>query len=159
MEPIFDRAAESDLAVILNFMRRLYVQDKMPFDESSARTTLAGIVRDRSLGRVWMIRVGSEPIGYMILTLGYSLEYRGRDAFVDELFVDESRRRQGIGRKAMQFLEQACRDLEVRALHLEVERPNDVARVLYRKFGFVDHVSYVLTMNSAPGCPARSCAI
>ena len=150
MEPIFDPAAESDLDLILNFMRRLYVQDKMPFDESSARTTLAGIVRDRSLGRVWMIRVGSEPIGYMILTLGYSLEYRGRDAFVDEIFVDESRRRQGIGRKAMQFLEQACRDLEVRALHLQVERPNLGAQELYRKFGFVDHDRYLMTKHITP---------
>ena len=95
MEPIFDPAAESDLDLILNFMRRLYAQDGIPFDESSARATLAGIVRDRSLGRVWMIREGPEPIGYMILTLGYSLEYRGRDAFVDELFVDENRRRSG----------------------------------------------------------------
>src|SRR3989442_5219068 len=147
MEPIFDPAAESDLDLILNFMRRLYTQDGIPFDESSARATLAGIVRDRSLGRVWMIRMGSEPIGYMILTLGYSLEYRGRDAFVDELFVDESRRRQGIGRKAMQFLEQACRDLDVRALHLEVERPNVGAQHLYRKFGFVDHDRYLMTKH------------
>jgi len=150
MEPIIDPAAESDLDLILNFMRRLYAQDGIPFDESSARATLAGIVRDRSLGRVWMIREGPEPIGYMILTLGYSLEYRGRDAFVDELFVDENRRRQGIGRKAMQFLERACRDLEVRALHLEVERPNFGAQVLYRKFGFVDHDRYLMTKHIEP---------
>src|SRR2546426_9801736 len=85
-----------------------------------------------------------------LLTLGYSLEYRGRDAFVDELFVDENRRRQGIGRKAMQFLERACRDLEVRALHLEVERPNVGAQVLYRKFGFVDHDRYLMTKHIEP---------
>lgn len=150
MEPTFRLAEVSDTDTILDFMRRLYAQDGIPFDESSARATLVGIVRDRSLGRVWMIRDGPEPIGYMILTLGYSLEYRGRDAFVDELFVDESRRRQGIGRKAMQFLERACRDLEVRALHLEVERPNVGAQVLYRKFGFVDHDRYLMTKHIEP---------
>ncbi len=147
MEPTFRHAAKSDIDTILEFMQRLYAQDGLPFDEPIARRTLAGIVRDRSLGRVWMIGDGSEPIGYMILTLGYSLEYRGRDAFVDELFVHESHRRRGIGRKAMQVLEQACRELDVRALHLEVERPNVAAQALYRKFGFVDHDRYLMTKH------------
>ncbi len=147
MEPTFRHAASSDIDTILEFMQRLYAQDGLPFDEPMARRTLAGIVRDRSLGRVWMIGDGARPIGYMILTLGYSLEYRGRDAFVDELFIREDRRRQGIGRKAMQVLEQACRNLDVRALHLEVERPNVAAQALYRKFGFVDHDRYLMTKH------------
>jgi GNAT superfamily N-acetyltransferase len=145
VEPTFYFAGESDVDTILDFMRLLYAQDGLAFDESKARETLAGILRDRSLGRVWMIHEGGQPIGYMILTLGYSLEYRGRDAFVDELFVQESHRRRGIGRKAVQVLEQACRELDVRALHLEVERPNVAAQALYRKLGFVDHDRYLMT--------------
>lgn len=144
-EPTFRFAGEPDVDTILDFMPLLYAQDRLPFDASKARATLTGILRDRSLGRVWMIHDGPVPIGYMILTLGYSLEYRGRDAFVDELFVQESHRRRGIGRKAMQVLEQACRELEVRALHLEVERPNLAAQALYRKLGFVDHDRYLMT--------------
>ncbi|OLE60250.1 MAG: GNAT family N-acetyltransferase, partial [Cyanobacteria bacterium 13_1_40CM_2_61_4] len=103
-----------------------------PFDETTARSALEGIVRDRSLGRVWMIGDGRETFGYVVLTLGYSLEYRGRDAFVDELFIQASRRRQGIGTRALRFVEQACRDLGVRALHLEAERRNVAAQELYR---------------------------
>jgi ribosomal protein S18 acetylase RimI-like enzyme len=145
MEPTFRPAGAGDIDSILAFMRLLYAQDGVPFDEPAARTTLGGIVRERNLGRVWMIDEGPEPIGYMILTLGYSLEYRGRDAFVDELFVRADRRRRGIGRKAMAVMEQACRDLEVRALHLEVERQNSAAQALYRKFGFTDHDRYLMT--------------
>jgi ribosomal protein S18 acetylase RimI-like enzyme len=144
-EPAIRVAGAADADTILGFMRRLYAQDGLPFDEAEARRTLAGILQDRSLGRVWIIGEGEDPIGYMILTLGYSLEYRGRDAFVDELFVREDRRRRGIGRKAMQVMEQACRELEVRALHLEVERPNTAARGLYRKLGFVDHDRILMT--------------
>jgi len=84
------RPAESDLDAILELMPRLYVQDGLRstrrspgrrWPESRA-TVLFGRLGDPH---------GPEPIGYMILTLGYSLEYRGRDAFVDELFVVESR--------------------------------------------------------------------
>jgi len=145
IEPVFRDAAPADLDAILAFMRRLYAQEGLSFDEPSARATLSGIVRDRSLGRVWMIDEEAEPIGYMVLTLGYSLEYRGRDAFVDEIFVREDRRRRGIGRRAMRVMEDACRDLEVRALHLEVERPNAAAQALYRKFGFVEHDRLLMT--------------
>ena len=147
MEPTFRPAADEDIDAILAFMRLLYAQDGLAFDEPAARAALAGIVRDRSLGLVWMIDEGPEAIGYMVLTLGYSLMYRGRDAFVDELFIRADRRRRGIGRKAMAIMEQACRDLEVRALHLEVERANAAAQTLYRKFGFVDHDQYLMTRH------------
>ena len=147
MEPTFRPAEDGDVDTILAFMRLLYAQDHLPFDEPAARTTLAGIVSDRSLGQVWMIDEGPEAIGYMVLTPGYSLMYRGRDAFVDELFIRADRRRRGIGRKALEIMERACRDLEVRALHLEVERPNVAAQALYRKFGFVDHDQYLMTKH------------
>jgi len=147
VEPTFRPAADRDIDTILGFMRLLYAQDGLAFDEPAARAALAGIVRDRSLGLVWMIDEGPEAVGYMVLTLGYSLMYRGRDAFVDELFIRADRRRRGIGRKAMAIMEQACRDLEVRALHLEVELANAAAQALYRKFGFVDHDQYLMTRH------------
>lgn len=145
MEPTFRLAGDADVDTILAFMRPFYEHDKVPFDEALARRALARIVRDRALGRVWVICDGADPIGYVVLTLGYSLEYHGRDACVDELYIHESRRRQGIGAKAVRFLEQACRELDVQALHLEADRPNVAAQELYRKLGFVDHDRYLMT--------------
>jgi ribosomal protein S18 acetylase RimI-like enzyme len=42
-------------------------------------------------------------------------------------------------------LEEACRSLEVQALHLEVERANTKAQAFYHKVGFEDHDRYMLT--------------
>jgi len=145
MEPSFRLAGPADVGALVDFMRQLYEHDGTPFDEAAARRAIDGIVRDRSLGRVWMIGDGGETFGYVVLTLGYSLEYRGRDAFVDELFIHASRRRQGLGSKTLRFVERACRELGVRALHLEAERRNVAAQELYRKYGFVDHDRYLMT--------------
>lgn len=146
MKQNFKPAGESDAATILGFMRELYEMDgTTPLEEEKARRALLGIVQDPALGRVWVIQDGAEPIGYVILTLGYSLEYRGRDAFLDELFIAEAHRRRGAGRETMRFLDGVCRELGVRALHLEVERANTAAQGLYRKFGFADHDRYLLT--------------
>ena len=142
----FKPAGESDADTILGFMRELYAMDgTTPLEEEKARRALLGIVRDPALGRVWVIQDGAEAIGYVILTLGYSLEYGGRDGFIDELFIAEAHRGRGVGREAMRFLDGICRELGVRALHLEVERANTAAQRLYRKFGFSDHDRYLLT--------------
>ena len=42
-------------------------------------------------------------VGYLVLTLGYSLEYGGRDAFIDEVYIRSSYRGRGIGTAALTF--------------------------------------------------------
>lgn len=145
MKLLFRPAKSGDVLVVLGFMRELYAHDHLPFDEHGARTALETLIRDPSLGCIWLIHDGGVAIGYVVLTLGYSLEYQGRDAFVDELFVRESHRGYGVGRQTLAFVEGACRSLEVRALHLEVERENADAHEFYRKMGFKDHDRYLLT--------------
>ncbi|MFN8454660.1 MAG: GNAT family N-acetyltransferase [Anaerolineae bacterium] len=84
-------------------------------------------------------------MGYMVLTLGYSLSYGGRDAFVDEIFIRESRRGQGISRQAFAFMEAWGRQHGLKALHLEVERANHRARAVYQALGFEAQEQYLMT--------------
>ncbi len=145
MKTTFKIAERADIETLLEFMREYYEFDHLSFDEQIARIASTKFVGDESLGRVWLISYEGEAIGYLILTLGYSLEYGGRDAFIDEVYIRESHRRRGIGQRALTFAEDACRSLGVRALHLEVERANTNAHGLYRKVGFVDHDRYLMT--------------
>ncbi len=138
-------ATLADVDLIVSFMRELYEHDHLPFDGTAARLAMEKILQDHSLGRVWLIYDGEQAIGYIVLTLGYSLEYHGRDAFVDEIYLRASHRGKGIGTQIIQFVEGACRELEVQALHLEVERANLKAQAFYHKVGFEDHDRYLLT--------------
>ena len=145
METTFRIAERADSETLLEFMREYYEFDHLPFDEPIARAALTKFVGAESLGRVWLISYEGEAIGYLVLTLGYSLEYGGRDAFLDEVYIRASHRGRGIGQSALAFVEDVCRSLGVRALHLEVERANTSAHGLYRKAGFVDHDRYLMT--------------
>ncbi len=149
METAFRIAERADSETLLEFMREYYEFDHLPFDGQVARAALAGILEDASLGRIWLICYDGEAVGYLVLTLGYSLEYGGRDAFVDEVYIRASHRGRGIGQSALTFAEDVCRALGVRALHLEVERANTSAHELYRKAGFVDHDRYLMTKQIA----------
>ena len=84
-------------------------------------------------------------LGYLAVTFGFSLEFYGRDAFIDELFIRPAFRGRGLGARALQSVEPECRALGVRALHLEVERDNAVGRELYRKQGFLDNERQLLS--------------
>jgi len=145
MDPKFRVAIESDAPVLLQFMREYYAFDGHAFDESRASAALLQFLRDSSLGRAWLIFDEDTPVGYIVLTLGYSLEFAGRDAFIDEFFLCESHRARGWGGKTMDFVEDFARSLRVRAIHLEVVRSNHTALEVYRRLGFRDHQHHLMT--------------
>ncbi|MEW6495884.1 MAG: GNAT family N-acetyltransferase [Cyanobacteriota bacterium] len=145
MDITFKVADTSDTEILVEFIREFHEIEHLPFDSSTIRRLLASFLNDDSLGRVWLIQASGEAIGYIILTFGYSFEFLGRDAFIDELYIRESHRGQGAGTTALQFVEEVCPSLGVQALHLEVDRINTNAQYLYRKMGFADHDRYLMT--------------
>ena len=150
--PQYRLASESDTGILLQFMREYYAFDGHGFEEQKARVALTVLLRDSSLGRAWLILDGSTPIGYVVLCFGYSLEWLGRDAFVDEFYLLQQYRGRGWGRKTMEYVEEAARAAGIRTLHLEVVRQNAVALELYQKTGFVEHESTFLSKWIAQDC-------
>lgn len=69
-------------------------------------------------------------IGY----LNYSLIYDRME--IDNFFVEETRRREGIGKKMMSYLVADAINSHVVNITLEVRISNEVARNLYKNFGF-----------------------
>lgn len=145
MQPTFQRATPDDITTLLSLVEQFYAIDRYPFDPTVARAALEPLVSDATLGYVALINDAETTVGYLVLTWGYSLEFHGRDAFVDELFIRDGYRHQGIGTQALHWAETVCQQFGVHALHLEVEHTNDPAQALYRKAGFVDHRRYLMT--------------
>ena len=143
--PLFRLAVEFDADALVVFMREYYAFDGHGFDGDKARVALTALLRDSTLGRVWLILDGDTPVGYVALCFGYSLEWLGRDAFVDELYLREEYRGRGWGRTALAFVEDAAREAGVQALHLGVVPGNVVALELYRRLGFHEHDSKFLS--------------
>jgi len=144
-EPEFRLAVESDADVLLEFMRAYYAFDGHGFDHEKARVALTALLRDAQFGRAWLILDGASPVGYIVLCFGYSLEWLGRDAFVDEFYLREEYRGRGWGRKTIAFIEEAARAAGIRTLHLEVVRQNTKALELYRRMEFREHHSTFLS--------------
>jgi GNAT superfamily N-acetyltransferase len=142
------RIAEiSDLAILIELVREFHENEKLPFDENIDADVLRNFLADESLGKAYLVQQEDEVLGYIILTLGYSLEYRGRDAFIDEFYIRPTHRGKGIGTQTLAFAEDACRELGVRSLHLEVDFENSDAQRLYDRVGYQRHNRFLMTKH------------
>ena len=138
-------ATASHLDHLLALAREFYAGERLPYDETVLRRAYAALWAVPLHGAVWLARDGDELAGYGVLACGFSLEYAGRDAFVDELYVRPDRRDRGIGSRILDAMEAECRRQGIAALHLEVDHDNAAGRRLYRRRGFVDHERHLMT--------------
>lgn len=145
MEPSYRTAGPADADALVEMMRDFNAHERIAFEEAEVRAVLARLFADERLGLACLILLGGEVAGYVVIAFGFSVEFRGRDAFIDELFVKDEYRGRGLGTAAVGFAEGVCRERGVRALHLEVERQNTRAQSVYRRAGFADHDRYLLT--------------
>jgi hypothetical protein len=98
MEPTFRVAQVTDLDTVLVLMQELFLDrlpDQRPIEPVRARSALKDLLKDPSRGVVWLICDGHSAVGYLALTFGYSLEFHGRDAFIDELYIRPTYRGRG----------------------------------------------------------------
>ena len=87
-------------------------------------------------GAAYLIGPPRAPIGYVIVTFGWSVEYGGMDGFVDEIFVRPGVRGRGVAGEVLLSLPRALASAGLKALHLEVAADNEVAQRLYARCGF-----------------------
>lgn len=144
----FRELIAADAATVLSFMRDFYAVEHIEFDEGASRAALEQLLNDSSLGEVWLIDDGVQDVGYFVLTLGFSLEFRGRDAILDEIYLSPSARGRSFSTQAIEFALERCRLRGIGVLHLEVGRTNHQAQEIYRRRGFVDHDRYLMTRRT-----------
>jgi|SRR5579884_2236711 len=143
----FRSAAHPDIDFLLPLMRDFYEFERLPFDEERSRTLLAQLIENPTLGRLILFEGDSrELLGYTVLGFGFSLEFHGRDAFIDELYVVPSARSQGIGAAALSYAVEVAREAGIQALHLEVDHFNERVHEFYRRMGFKDHDRHLMTI-------------
>jgi ribosomal protein S18 acetylase RimI-like enzyme len=132
-------------------MADFYRHEHITLDPPRTTAAIAELLADPSLGRIALIEEGTETIGYVVVTFGFSLEFHGRDALVDELYLRGDHRGRGLGSRTIAWVESLCRSLSIRFLHLEVDHENARAKALYHRLGFADHRRHLLTKPIPPG--------
>jgi len=135
-------AGPDDAEALFLLIAAFHAEEGYSFDERRSRAALVDLLARPDLGRVL---VDEMLLGYLVLGFGFSLEFGGRDAFVDELYVVPSRRGQGLGAALLASAEAEALRAGIGALHLEVETSKPKTHDFYRRLGFQDHQRHLLT--------------
>jgi ribosomal protein S18 acetylase RimI-like enzyme len=134
----FERVARGNFDSFVGLVRAQHVELNSRFGVRQRRA-LRMLMRGDTFGHGWLIRVNDVPAGFVIVSLGYSVQYGGYDAFIDELYVAPAFRRLGLGTRAVRFAVAFCRGRGVTTIHLEVARANRAANAVYKRAGFRAH--------------------
>src|SRR5688572_8845497 len=81
------KATLDDLERLVELMAEFYAESGYRLSSARAHQAFLKLLSDNRLGHIWLIQSSLAEVGYAVVTLGYSMEYGGRDAFVDDLFI------------------------------------------------------------------------
>lgn len=137
--PRHRRACTNDEPTVLSLMRAFYAEEHLVFDELITPRTVRELLTHPEFGLILLVESDGHAIGYAALTFGYSLEFHGRYALLDELYLIPAVRGQGWSRGCIKFAADTARAHGLAALRLEVNHANARARSTYLNAGFQDN--------------------
>jgi ribosomal protein S18 acetylase RimI-like enzyme len=132
------RATNDNFEALFGLITQFYHYFDYPFDALKHRKLVADFLAVDYLGSIWLIQKNAQYVGYIALTYGFSFEFEGRDAFIDEFFIEEHHRNGGIGKQVLTEVQGKMTDLGLKALHLQTEAYNQRAKKLYESVNFKD---------------------
>lgn len=129
----------SNIDIVVQMMSDFYAIDNYCINIATSKGLFKEFVENENLGKCWLVHDNNEIVGYVILTFIFSFEYKGKLAFLDELYFKETSRGKGIGSKTIAFIKAQASYLNVKMMYLEVENHNQNAQKLYIANDFVFH--------------------
>ena len=144
MQTRLRRAAAADIEALLPLVTAYHQFEAIERSERQRREAVLFLLGEQPFGALWCIDCNRELAGYIALCKGYSIEFGGFDAFVDEFYLKPEYRGRGAGKAVLRQIAVEARALAIRALHLEVGRDNEPARRLYLGAGFDAREKYLL---------------
>ena len=137
-------AKPDHLDVVLRLVTDFHQEEGITQDDATRRAAVLPLLEGSPHGAIYIAGPARAPIGYVVVTFGWSLEFGGLDGFVDEIYIRPGVRGRGIGTEILRGLPKSLASAGMKAIHLEVGRGNEKARALYRKMGFEARDDYVL---------------
>lgn len=144
MSAILTLGKPEHLEKLLALVSAFHEEAGISLSDERRRAGVAPLLDGIPHGAAYLIGPPRAPIGYIIITFGWSLEFGGMDGFIDEFYLRPSVRRRGIGAETLQSLPRALGGAGLVAMHLEVDKSNQAAQRLYTRAGFALREQYHL---------------
>jgi len=144
-------AGPTQLEELLPLVSAYHAFEDVESSSEQRRSSVSHLLQDKSLGEIWLIRKLDNLIGYIAVCYSYSIEFGGRDGFIDEFYIEAAERGRGIGSNVLEEVSALLSERGIVGLHLEVDGTNEKARAAYARAGFSIRDKYhVMSLLIAP---------
>lgn len=137
-------AKPDDLPRLQSLVAAFHAHEGIEQSDEDCKAALLPLLDGSPHGAAYLVGPRKGPVGYIVVSFGYSVEMGGIGGFIDEFYIRENVRGRGMGGEVLRALMPALADYGVKALHLEVARDNAKAKRLYTRLGFEARVKYHL---------------
>lgn len=143
---MFKKATEKDKKFLFEMFDDFYNSGAVlaPIPKRFYQNTFDELMRGDEYIEVYIIYYENNKAGYAMLSKSYSPEAGGRIIWVEEIYISEQYRGNGLGRAFFAFLEERYKGA-IKRIRLEAEPDNEHAVKLYLSLGFkpLNYVQYV----------------
>lgn len=138
-------ARKKDLELVMGLIKNYHDYEGIEGSHSSLQAAVYPLLKKANeLGCILLIQLNDQTIGYLALCFGYSIEFGGRDAFIDEFFIIEKYRGKKYGTSILEQCANLAKKIGINALHAEAKEGKNATVSLYEKCGFNSRSKYRL---------------
>lgn len=137
-------AKPEHLGTLLPLVAAFHAEEGIERTDAAREAAIAPLLEGIPYGAVYIIGPTRAPIGYIVVTFSWSVEFGGMDSFVDEIYIRPAVRGRGIATEVLTELPKTLAEAGIKAIHLEVDRENEPAQRLYARARFKPRLNYVL---------------
>lgn len=141
MSTAINLAGPADDDRLLSLMGRYHEEIGLTYDDAYRAAVTAPLLEGSPLGAVWLIGPARAPLGYVIVSFGWSVSLGGMIGWVEEVFIRPSVRSRGIGTEVLYTITVSLGQAGVRALQVRVDDNSRLA-------GFCARVGFGNTANT-----------
>ncbi|MDX5401864.1 MAG: GNAT family N-acetyltransferase [Rhodobacterales bacterium] len=138
-------ATTEDLDRVVPLVAAFHAEMGYDTDDAHHHAAVLPLLEGSPHGAIWLVGPRRAPVGYVVISFGWSVEFGGLDGVVDEIFVRPPVRGRGMGFEALNGIAKALGANGVRALHLEVARDDARTQRFYARARFHprDHTMFM----------------
>jgi len=129
-------ANQADQTALIGLLNDFAQEALAPLTTEHLTAAVTPLLRGTELGEIWVLEHEQNLIGYLVIGWGWGIESGGREALIDEVFVSQPHRNQGLGGQLVEAALARAKELDAKTVFLETEQSNPESRKLYQNLGF-----------------------
>lgn len=129
-------AGPDDAAQLRALMQRSHEERALPYDDAHRENVIAPLLDGSPLGAIWKIGPTRAPLGYVLISFGWSADMGGMIGWVEDIYIRPSVRKRGIGTEVLHALAVTLGRADLRALHVRIADGDDALARFCAKAGF-----------------------